>query len=117
MRDEFKKKNPELVLAFLKDCEQIVITFKQNQKEVVETMTKFLGVDEAAVMRSLNTFYPLTAKEQLSAKWLGKPGEKNSAVVKTLQVQAEFLKETGQINALPKDLNGLIDSGIVAQLA
>ena len=79
-------------------------------------MTKFLGVDEAAVMRSLNTFYPVSAKEQLTAKWLGKPGERNSAVVRTLQTQAEFLKDTGQINALPKDMNGLIDSSFVAQM-
>jgi len=68
-------------------------------------------------MRSLNTFYPVSAKEQLTDKWLGKPGDKNSAVVKTLQVQAEFLKETSQINALPKDMSGLIDSSFVAQLA
>lgn len=116
VRDEFKKKNPELVLAFLKDFEQIAASFKQNPKDVVETMTKFLGVDEAAVMRSLNTFYPVTAREQLTAKWLGKPGEKNTAVVKTLQTQAEFLKETGQINALPKDMNGLIDTSFLAQM-
>lgn len=117
VRDEFKNKNPDLVLAFLKDFEQIATTFKRNPKEVVDTMTKFLGVDEAAVMRSLNTFYPVSAKEQLTSRWLGKPGERNSAVVKTLQAQAEFLKETNQINAIPKDLNGLIDSRFVAQLA
>ena len=117
VRDEFKKKHPDLVLAFLKDFEQIASTFKQNPKEVVATMTKFLGVDEAAVMRSLNTFYPVPAKEQLTGKWLGKPGDKNSAVVKTLQVQAEFLKETSQINALPKDMSALVDSSFVAQLA
>jgi taurine transport system substrate-binding protein len=116
VRDDFKKQNPDLVLAFLKDFEQIAATFKQNPKDVVDTMTKFLGVDEAAVMRSLNTFYPVSAKEQLSAQWLGKPGEKNSAVAKTLQVQAEFLKDTGQINALPKDMNGLIDSSFVAKM-
>jgi taurine transport system substrate-binding protein len=117
VRDEFKQKNPELVLAFLKDFEQIAATFKQNPKEVVETMTKFLGVDEAAVMRSLNTFYPVPAKEQMSARWLGAPGTRDSSVVKTLQVQAEFLKDTGQINALPKDMNGLVDKTFVAQLA
>jgi len=117
VRDEFKKQNPDLVLAFLRDFEQLAAMFKSNPKDVVDTMTKFLGVDEAAVMRSLNTFYPVPAKEQVTAKWLGKPGEKNSTVVKTLQVQADFLKETGQINALPKDLNGLIDSSFVAQLA
>jgi len=116
VRDEFKKKNPELVLAFLKDFEKIAVTFKQNPKDVVDTMTKFLGVDEAAVMRSLNTFYPVTAREQLTDKWLGKPGTKNSSVVKTLQVQAAFLKETGQINALPKDMNGLVDSSFLAQM-
>ena len=117
VRDEFKQKNPELVLAFLKDFEQIARTFKTNPKEVVETMTKFLSVDEAAVMRSLNTFYPVPAKEQLTSRWLGKPGERDTAVVKTLQTQAEFLKELGQINALPKDMNGLVDKSFVAQLA
>ena len=117
VRDEFKQKSPELVLAFLKDFEQIARTFKSNPKEVVETMTKFLGVDEAAVMRSLNTFYPVPAREQMSSQWLGKPGEKDSAVVKTLQTQAEFLKDNGQINAMPKDMNGLVDKTFVAQLA
>lgn len=117
VRDDFKKKSPELVLAFLKDFEQIATTFKQNPKEVVETMTKFLGVDEAAVMRSLNTFHPVPAKEQLTSAWLGKPGERDSAVVKTLVSQAEFLKDNGQINALPKDMNGLVDKTFVAQMA
>jgi taurine transport system substrate-binding protein len=117
VRDEFKKKSPDLVLAFLKDFEKIAATFKQTPKDVVATMTAFLGVDEAAVMRSLNVFYPVTAKEQLTDKWLGKPGEKNSAVVKTLQVQAQFLKDTGQIGAVPADMNGLIDSSFVAKLA
>ena len=116
VRDEFKRRNPDLVLAFLKDFEQIASTFKQNPKEVVETMTKFLGVDEAAVMRSLDTFHPVPAREQLTSKWLGKPGEKNSAAVKTLQVQAEFLKDTGQINALPKDMNGLVDTSFIAKM-
>ncbi len=117
VRDEFKQKNPELVLAFLKDFEQIARTFKSNPKEVVDTMTKFLNVDEAAVMRSLNTFYPVPAKEQMTSQWLGKPGERDSAVVRTLQTQAEFLKENGQINAMPKDFNGLVDKSFVAQLA
>lgn len=116
VRDAFKRQNPDLVLAFLKDFDQIATTFKQNPKEVVETMTKFLGVDEAAVMRSLNTFHPVPAREQLTSSWLGAPGEKNSAVVKTLQVQAEFLKDTGQINALPKDLNGLIDTSFIQKM-
>ena len=90
VRDEFKKKNPELVLAFLKDFEQIAATFKQNPKDVVETMTKFLGVDEAAVMRSLNTFYPVhgAASSSQPSGWASRARTRHSAVVKTLQVQA-----------------------------
>lgn len=117
VRNEFKQKNPDLVLAFLKEFDKIATTFKQNPKEVVDTMTKFLGVDEAAVMRSLNTFYPVPAKEQMTSAWLGKPNERDSAVVKTLVAQGEFLKETGQITAMPKDMNGLVDKTFVAQMA
>lgn len=117
VRDEFKKKYPDLVLAFLKEFERLSRTFKDNPKEVVEVMTKFLGVDEAAVMRSLNTFYPVPPAEQLTDKWLGAPGTKDkTGVLNTLQVQAEFLKETGQIGAIPADLRHFVDSSFVAKM-
>ncbi len=117
VRDEFKKKHPDLVLAFLKEFDRLSRTFKENPKEVVAVMTKFLGVDEAAVMRSLNTFYPVSPREQLTDKWLGAPGTKDkTGVLNTLQVQAEFLKETGQIGAVPKDLGQFVDSSFVAKM-
>lgn len=116
VRDEFKQKSPDLVLAFLKDYEQIARGFKQDPKDAVETMTKFLNVDEAAVMRSLNTFYPVPASEQLSSRWMGKPGEKDTGVLKTLQTQAQFLLDSGQISAMPKDVGGLVDSSFVARM-
>ncbi|MGA0573058.1 ABC transporter substrate-binding protein [Variovorax sp. VNK109] len=117
VRDEFKKQNPDLVLAFLKDFDTIAREFKQNPKEVVATMTKFLSVDEAAVMRSLNTFYPISAKEQITSKWMGKPGEKDTGVAKTLKVQADFLKESGQISTVPKDVGAMVDSSFAMKLA
>lgn len=117
VRDEFKQKSPDLVLAFLKDFEKIAQAFKQDPKDVVATMTKFLGVDEPAVMRSLNTFYPVPAREQAQSKWMGKPGEKGTGVEKTLQTQAQFLLESGQIATMPKDWSGLVDSTFVAKMA
>ncbi|MBO9513022.1 MAG: ABC transporter substrate-binding protein [Variovorax sp.] len=117
VRDEFKQKNPDLVLAFLKDYETIAASFKSDPKDVVATMTKFLGVDEAAVMRSLNTFYPVPAKEQASERWFGKPGGKESGVVKTLKSQAQFLYESQQIVAMPKDVGAFVDGSFVAKLA
>ena len=67
-------------------------------------------------MRSLNTFYPVPAREQLSSAWMGQPGEKDTGVVNTLQMQAQFLLEAGQITALPKDVGGLVDSSFVAKM-
>ncbi|GHC77076.1 taurine ABC transporter substrate-binding protein [Pseudorhodoferax aquiterrae] len=117
VRDEFKQQSPDLVLAFLKDFEKIAQAFKQDPKDVVATMTKFLGVDEPAVMRSLNTFYPVPAREQVTSKWMGRPGEKGTGVEKTLQTQAQFLQESGQIAAMPKDWAGLVDASFVAKMA
>jgi len=117
VRNEFKEKSPDLVLAFLKDYEKLARTFKEEPKEVVDTMTRFLNVDEAAVMRSLNTFYPVPAREQLTSAWMGKPGEKDTGVLNTLQTQAQFLLEAGQITAMPKDLAALVDSSFVARMA
>lgn len=116
VRDEFKQQSPDLVLAFLKDFEKIAQAFKQDPKDVVATMTKFLGVDEPAVMRSLNTFYPVPAREQVTSKWMGRPGEKGTGVEKTLQTQAQFLQESGQIAAMPKDWAGLVDASFVAKM-
>lgn len=117
VRDEFKQQSPDLVLAFLKDFEKIAQAFKQDPKDVVATMTKFLGADEPAVMRSLNTFYPVPAREQVTSKWMGRPGEKGTGVEKTLQTQAQFLQESGQIAAMPKDWAGLVDASFVAKMA
>lgn len=117
VRDEFKQKHPDLVLAFLKDYEHVAANFKKDPKDVVATMTKFLGVDEAAVMRSLNTFYPVPAKEQATKRWFGRPGDKDSGVVKTLQSQAQFLYESQQIVAVPKDVSAFVDGSFVAKLA
>ena len=91
--------------------------FADDPKDVVATMTKFLGVDQAAVMRSLNTFYPVPAKEQATKRWFGRPGDKDSGVVKTLQSQAQFLFESQQIVAVPKDVSSFVDGSFVAKLA
>lgn len=116
VRDDFKQKNPDLVLAFLKDYERIANAFKDDPADVIATMTKFLSVDEATVRRSLDTFYPVPAKEQLTSLWMGKPGEKDTGVLKTLDIQAQFLLDAGQIMAKPKDLSGLVDQSFVMKM-
>ena len=116
VRDAFKQQHPDLVLAFLKDYEQIARSFKQEPRDAIETMGKYLGLDEGAVVRSLNTFHPVSAHEQRSAQWMGKPGDKDSGVIKTLAAQAQFLLESGQITAVPKDWSGLVDPSFIARM-
>jgi taurine transport system substrate-binding protein len=83
----------------------------------MDTMTKFLNVEEPVVQRSLDTFYPVPLEEMLSDKWMGRPGRKDTGVLKTLRTQAEFLKESGQINQIPADFSGLVDASFAAKMA
>ena len=116
MRDDFKKQNPDLVLAFLKDSSRSRTTFKQNPKDVVETMTKFLGVDEAAVMRSLNTFHPVPAKEQLTSAGWASPASATAPVVQDAAVAGRVPEgRPARSRRMPKDMNGLVDKSFVAQ--
>jgi len=117
VRDAFKEQHPELVQRFIGELRRVSALFKAEPKQVIGTMTKFLSVDEAVVQRSLDTFYPVSVEEMLSEKWMGRPGAKESGVIKTLRTQAEFLKESGQINQIPADLSGLVDSSFAAKMA
>lgn len=116
VRDDFKEKHPDLVLAFLKDYERIATEFKNDPTDVIATMTKYLSLDEAAVRRSLDSFYPIPAKDQLTSAWMGKPGETDTGVLKTLDIQAQFLLEAGQITAKPKDFSALVDHSFILRM-
>lgn len=117
VRDAFKQQHPELVQKFLIELRRLSTLFKQEPKLVMDTMTKFLNVDDAVVQRSLDTFYPVPLEEMLSEKWMGQPGAKDTGVLKTLRTQAEFLKESGQINQVPADFSGLVDASFAAKMA
>jgi len=117
VRDAFKTEQPQLLQRFLAEIQRLSVLFKQDPKQVLGTMTKFLSADEAVVQRSLDTFYPVPVAEMLTDTWMGAPGAKDSGVLRSLKAQAEFLKDSGQINAMPADLGGLVDSSFAAKLA
>lgn len=117
VRDAFKQQHPELVSKLLGEIQRLSALFKQQPQLVIDTMTKFLNVDEATVKRSLDTFYPVSLQEMTTEAWMGQPGAKDSGVIRSLRTQAEFLKESGQINQMPADLSGLVDSSFVAKMA
>ncbi|MFI4988507.1 MAG: hypothetical protein ACHQF3_13800, partial [Alphaproteobacteria bacterium] len=64
----------------------------------------------------LDVFHPVSPQEMATDKWMGKPGAKDTGAVKSLTVQAQFLKETGQINAMPADMSGLVDASFLAKM-
>lgn len=117
VRDDFKRQRPELLQRFLGEIQRLSILFKQEPQAVKETMTRFLQVEEAIVQRSLDTFYPVPIAEMLSDAWMGMPGARDTGVLRSLRTQAEFLKESGQINTAPADLSGLVDASFAARLA
>lgn len=117
VRDGFKAEQPELLQKFLAEIQRLSILFKQEPRRVLDTMTKFLGADEATIQRSLDTFYPVPVSEMLTDVWMGRPGAKDSGVARSLRVQADFLKERGQIGAVPADLSAMVDASFAAKLA
>lgn len=48
---------------------------------------------------------------------MGKPGDKDTGVLKTQEIQAQFLLDAGQIMDMPKDLSGLVDRSFVREMA
>jgi len=117
VRDDFKRQQPELLQKFLAEIRRLSILFKQEPAQVRDTMARFLSVDPAVVQRSLDTFYPVPVEEMLTEKWMGRPGARSSGVLESLKVQADFLKDSGQINRVPDDLAPLVDASFAARLA
>ena len=88
VRDEFKQKNPELVLAYLKEYDRLATMYEKQPQEVVKVLSPFLQMTPEKTMDYINTFHPVPVKELASEKWMGLPGAKDTGVSRTLQSQA-----------------------------
>lgn len=115
-RDAFKKQNPDLLLAFLKELDRINTIYKTKPEEVVAVMAPFLQIPPETVMTIAKTTHTITPKEMLTDAWMGPPGANDSGILKAIRDQADFLKSTDQLKALPADFSKFVDSSFVAKM-
>jgi taurine transport system substrate-binding protein len=115
-REEFRTKYPDLVLAYLKEYDRICKIYTEDPEEVVRVMSKYLSIEPDISRAYVKSFHPLTPKEIASKQWMGMPGDKDTGIIKTLDSQAKFLKDSGQLTKIPESFAPLVDSSFVAKM-
>ncbi len=116
VRDEFKQKHPELVLAYLKEYDRLCQIYDKQPEEVVKVLSPYLQLSPEKTMEYIKTFHSIPPKELATDKWMGMPGAKSTGVLRTLQAQADFLKAAEQMNTVPPTFAPYVDSSFLAKM-
>jgi taurine transport system substrate-binding protein len=116
VRNEFKEKRPDLVLAYLKEYDRLCTLYREKPQEVVATLSPYLNLEPAKTMAYIETFEPLTVQEMASKTWMGLPGDQDTGVLKTLRDQAEFLKAADQMREIPASFAPFVDQSFLAKM-
>ncbi|KAA0910015.1 hypothetical protein FLO80_18725 [Aquicoccus porphyridii] len=117
VRDEFKQNHPELVVAYLKELVRINKVYRDEPEVMAKTMAPFLQISEETAIRYAGNTHSLTPEEMLTDTWMGRPGSTaHTGALNTIEQQAAFLKEAGQITSLPESFRSFVDSSFLAQL-
>jgi taurine transport system substrate-binding protein len=116
VRNEFKERRPDLVLAYLKEYDRLCALYRENPEQVVAALSPYLSLAPEKTREYIKTFHSLSAKELASDKWMGLPGAKETGVLSTLRDQADFLKEADQVKAIPSSFAPFVDSSFLAKM-
>ncbi|HEX2114373.1 MAG TPA: ABC transporter substrate-binding protein [Alphaproteobacteria bacterium] len=116
VRNDFKQKRPDLVLAYLREYDRMCALYRDKPDEVAAILSPYLSLTPEKTMEYLKTFHSLTPKEIASDTWMGLPGAKDTGVLKTLNSQAQFLKEADQVKTIPPSFAPFVDSSFLAKM-
>ncbi|MBB5214475.1 ABC transporter substrate-binding protein [Parapusillimonas granuli] len=116
VRDSFKKEHPDLVLAYLKEYARLCDIYRNDPEQVVKTLSPYLSLTPEMTHAYIRTFHPVPTADQATDKWMGMPGAKDTGVLHTLQMQAEFLKSANQLPSVPDTFAPYVDSSFLAQM-
>jgi len=116
VRNEFKQKYPDLVLAYLKEYDRMCTMYEKQPQEVVKVLSPYLSMTPEKTMDYINTFHSIPPKELATDKWMGMPGAKDTGVLRTLVAQAEFLKAADQLPTIPATFEPYVDSSFLAKM-
>ncbi|MEO8136701.1 MAG: ABC transporter substrate-binding protein [Betaproteobacteria bacterium] len=116
VRNEFKQKYPDLVLGYLKEYDRLCSIYRDQPQEVVKVLSPYLSLTPEKTMDYIKTFHSISPKELATDKWMGLPGAKDTGVLRTIQAQADFLKEAEQLSNMPASFAPFVDSSFLARM-
>lgn len=117
VRNAFKERYPELVLAYLREYQRLAALYVSDPAKVIDVMAPFLSAQPAAIEAYIKSFHPVPLAEIASDKWMGLPDARDTGVLRTLREQGDFLKESDQITSVPADYAAFVDSGFLTQMS
>jgi taurine transport system substrate-binding protein len=117
VRNDYKKNNPDLVMAHLTEYVRVSRLFQQGHPDLAPTLSKFTQVPENAVREFIKNFATLTPQQVVSKEWMGRPGETDAGIYKSLAFQANFMKQLGQVQSVPASFTPYVDSSFAVRLA
>lgn len=112
----FIKRHPEIVQAYLDECHRINTLYSTQPQMVAEQFEKFLAIPRDRVLEYIAGFNTITPQVMLRKDWMGKPGDRDTGVLRTVSRQAKFLKDAGQVNTVPDSFEALVDASFVAKM-
>jgi taurine transport system substrate-binding protein len=83
---------------------------------VAEQFEKFLSIPKDRVLEYIAGFNTITPQVMVRKDWMGKPGDRDTGVLKTVSRQAKFLKDAGQVTTVPDSFEALVDASFVAKM-
>jgi taurine transport system substrate-binding protein len=117
VRDAFKQKHPDLVLAYLKEYDRLCRMYREQPQEVIKVIGPFTGLTPEKAKEYVDTFHTISPKEMTTKVWMGMPGDTDTGILKTLVSQAQFLKEADQLKEVPATFAPYVDQTFLAQMA
>lgn len=109
---DFAAKYPKVVSKYLAAENDAVKLYRSNQDEAVKAVAKEFRISDTEAKEIMGQLIWLNADEQLSDKYLGRPGQVGQ-LAQVLKSSADFLKTQGSIKESP-DL-GVFQKGINPQ--
>jgi taurine transport system substrate-binding protein len=112
----FIKQHPDIVQAYLNECNRINNLYREQPQMVAEQFEKFLAISKDRILEYIAGFNTITPQVMVRKDWMGMPGDRDTGVLKTVKRQAKFLKDEGQVTSVPDSFAALVDASFVAKM-
>ena len=100
VRSGFAESHPELVIAYLENQMRAVELIAADPEAAARSVAEEFGIAQQEALRQMNTLLFLSGEEQLSASYMGRPGQIGELADVFVET-GQFLADQGTIRSAP----------------